>query len=418
MKRLVAGVLVVVGVFAVSVAIAWQVDTTQASDDGGLEVASDSLARGVYGGSDPGLSTSRPGNGAGEGGDADQGSDGTPFAGIVVRTLPPDQTEEMAVEGGAVVERVLDDGPSAGALQSEDVITAIRHEDEAEATAIASASDVVEKVTAAQPGDILTFTINREGEVLDVGVTLGGRPAGITVRKRLVAGSLPDIPDGLLDLTGKLVSAEIVVETDDGFQTFRAVVGTVSEVDVDSGTFTLAPADGSDSIAFTISDGTWADLRHDGDLGPLDTEHRTLVVTVADDEGEEVVWVVQRDLALIAPFSPGALLVGPKLRQPGMELQRHRYEFRGLGSHSPDREFLREFEGLGRLRDRLGEGLPSQVREMLERLELEHDDLDLDIQIESLPGSLRELLCDEETREDAPERIVIRCSNLGSDSTH
>jgi hypothetical protein len=86
---------------------------------------------------------------------------------------------------------------------------------------------------------------------------------------------------GLLrQLGNRLAKAEIVLETDDGFKTFRAVAGTLSDLEVEEGTFTLNPVDGSVAIDYGISDDTVVQTTHRGTLAGLNTTDRTLVVDV------------------------------------------------------------------------------------------------------------------------------------------
>ena len=81
--------------------------------------------------------------------------------------------------------------------------------------------------------------------------------------------------------SGEAVHTRIVFENEDGeYSTYRAVVGTVSEVDTSAGTFTLDPKDGSDSIDYTIDEDTKVVMNRSGDLGQLNTDDETLVVDV------------------------------------------------------------------------------------------------------------------------------------------
>lgn len=81
--------------------------------------------------------------------------------------------------------------------------------------------------------------------------------------------------------SGTVVHTRVVFENEDGeYSTYRAVVGTVSEVDTSAGTFTLDPKDGSDSIDYTIDEDTKVVMIRNGDLGQLNTDDETLVVDV------------------------------------------------------------------------------------------------------------------------------------------
>ena len=121
-----------------------------------------------------------PGQLAGEGDEETK-----PFIGIAIDTLPAAEATELGIDGGAVVRRVLDDGPSAGILHVGDVITAI------DGHAVTSAADVVEIVHASEPGNVLAISVLRDGVPHEVTVTVGTRP--VQVRKYL---------SGLHDLIG------------------------------------------------------------------------------------------------------------------------------------------------------------------------------------------------------------------------
>ncbi len=190
--------------------------------------------------------------------------------------------------GGAVVGKVLDDGPSAGVLLEGDVIVAIDGE------RVITAQDVVTAVRAAQPGDVMTLSIRDKD---DVQVTLGERtPPKVKPFSQFhggIAGPkpiMPAIPRVGGDLIGQLgamkegfVRGEIVFETDDGFKTIRGAAGTLSNVDVDAGTFTLSPKDDSGPIDYQINDDTVVITSDTGDLSGLNSEDRTLVIEVNGD---------------------------------------------------------------------------------------------------------------------------------------
>ncbi len=84
-------------------------------------------------------------------------------------------------------------------------------------------------------------------------------------------------------LGDRLAKAEIVLETDDGFKTFRAVAGTLSDLNVGEGTFKLNTVDGFEAIAYKISADTVVQTRQRGTLAGLNTTDRTLVVDVDGD---------------------------------------------------------------------------------------------------------------------------------------
>ena len=78
----------------------------------------------------------------------------------------------------------------------------------------------------------MTFTVVRDGATLDLNVTVGEREFHLRRHHKKRPPLHQRLLGPLLTLGDHFVKAEIVLETDDGYKTFRAVVGTVSQVDV------------------------------------------------------------------------------------------------------------------------------------------------------------------------------------------
>ncbi|MCH7802225.1 MAG: PDZ domain-containing protein, partial [Chloroflexi bacterium] len=197
------------------------------------------------------------------------------FVGISISSLPEAEADELGIEGGVLVNHVIDDGPSAGILLVGDVITTVNGQP------VAETENLIDFVWSVQPGDTVAFTVVRDGETLDLSVVAGERELH-TVRK--FAQRIPDGLRGLQGLRGlggnvfgritdalfdRFVSAEVVVKTDDGFMTIAAVTGTVRSVNIGAGTFLLDAADGNGDVEFTISDDTMVNLTTQGDLSGL-----------------------------------------------------------------------------------------------------------------------------------------------------
>ena len=90
-----------------------------------------------------------------------------PFIGVSVLTVS-DETRKYGLPGGASVQSVTADSPAEEAgLQINDIITKVND------TEIASSNDLVKLVRAANPGDVLTVTVYRQGETLELTVTIG-----------------------------------------------------------------------------------------------------------------------------------------------------------------------------------------------------------------------------------------------------
>ena len=190
-------------------------------------------------------------------------------------------------DGTVKVIRVLGGGPSDGVLMSGDVITAV------DGSTVTGTSSLVDAITEAGAGTTLTLTITRDGSSQTADVTVGERESSTSsARIRRATKSffpsktgVPHFGKGrsrsLMGGSGNVVHTRVVFENEDGqYSTYRAVVGTVSEIDASAGTFTLDPKDGSDSIDYTVSDDTKVMMNRSGDLGQLNTDDETLVVDV------------------------------------------------------------------------------------------------------------------------------------------
>lgn len=77
---------------------------------------------------------------------------------------------DLPVVERVVVQSIVEGAPALGKLEARDVILAV---DDVE---IASAEDVVEVVTGHEPGEDVTFTVKRDGEVSDVTITTTEAP--------------------------------------------------------------------------------------------------------------------------------------------------------------------------------------------------------------------------------------------------
>ncbi len=270
MKRLSVGVVVALAVMALTAVIAANAGTTQADQERKAAQAEVQPKLGDgRGAAGPGQESGFKRNAAPE--------DKAPFIGVTLSELPEAEAEELGIAGGAVVGRVVDDAPAAGLLAPGDVIVSVGGVD------VSTAADVVQAVHAAEPGDTLSFAIIRDGETLTVEVEVGHRPFRAAPRAGHNAGPGNPVLSLLRQLSERLAKAEVVLETDDGFKTFRAVAGTLSALNVEEGTFTLNPVDGSDAIAYEISADTAVQTKHKGTLEGLNTTDRTLVVDVDGD---------------------------------------------------------------------------------------------------------------------------------------
>ena len=343
---------IAVAVIALVVATACGANTAGASADSALQVTkaedtssseADAQAEDVS----PSEAGAQP---EGEG-DGDKGS--RPFLGISITTLPSSEAEELDKDGGAIVGRVLDNGPSAGLLHKDDVIVAIDSQD------VRNARDVVHMVRPAAPGAVLAVTVLRGGDTLTVDITVGERPHALARRLGPKPGLLHRLPARFRGPHDQFVRAEVVWKTDDGFKTVRAVVGTLkNEVEPGSTSFVLVPSDGSDEITYEIDEHTQVMTRHRGELVGLNTEDTTLVIDV-----DGVARRVSQSDAI-----HGGLFRGPPLLGPGPRIH-------GLGKQSG--RVSPHFRGLPWLRGHLEGVAPRALKERLKDLWGKHGDLDI-----------------------------------------
>ena len=348
----------------------------------------------------------------------DEDAQTKPYIGIAISPLSPVRAEELGIDGGAVVSAVLEDGPSNGILERGDVITVINGQ------IVNGPQDVIETVMDASVGDVILVIVTRGDDSLDLSITVGETEIskrGI-FRQHVIAMPKPDMAQGIIQQAmqagDRFARGEAVIADEDGnYQTYRAAVGTVTEINADAGTFTLQPKDGSDPISYTISEDTKVNLNRSGDLGELNTEDNTLVVDVDD----EVKLVHQGDLPKPHMQGKGR---GPNIqihRGPGG--QQGRMGPGGQGGPGQGRQggFGQSFGNfnqsgaLDQIRDRLpflgGSGGPGDLSgflppEALERLRqigpggLDH-------------GDFLSQICEDLDLEDLPGNIIIRCETSG-----
>ncbi len=229
---------------------------------------------------------------------ADTEPEAKPYIGAVISPLS---------DGTVKVVKVLKDGPSDGTLEPGDVITSVNGDD------IDGAEDLTDAIAETGSGETLTLTIMRDGSEIDVTVTVG-EWAEKPYRKSRAFHRPGRAHD-------RVASAQIVKADDDGnYRTYRTVFGTVTDLDEITGTFTLQPKDGSDTIAFTVNDDTRIYIGKDlaDDLSRLDTDREVVVMDVdgvvkivkQSDAGQAVGFGYRMDR--IHRFGPG---VGANFRR-------------------------------------------------------------------------------------------------------
>ncbi len=291
----------------------------------------------------------------------DEDADKTPYVGIRIHTVSSEEAKELGVSGPVRVLGVDENGPASGLLEAGDVIVSVG------GVTVTTSRHVVRIVQATDPGEILSFTVVRDGNTEVVDVEVGERDVKAAARLHFaLPHQLPGPLQGLLhNLNTGVARAEIVVHADGGFETLRAVAGTMSNIDVENGTFDLSPEDGSDAISYQISDETVVLSTHN-DLGGLNETDRTWVVDVDSNvklvtQGQMPFGPQPGGQGFFHPFGGSQLLPhGGGLTFPfgGPPATKFRFE------RTVPREYLERL-------DDLGHDIPARLREMLERLERE-----------------------------------------------
>ena len=276
--------------------------------------------------------------GAAPAGQATEDQDKTPFIGVLIVTLSAGEASTVGLEGGVKVVRVQNDGPSAGVLQAGDVITTVGGNE------TMTIEEVVEAVKASTPGDSLSITVRRGSETLSLEVTVGERDVATPQIAR------PKVPvEKLAGLYPNFVTYEITVETDDGYKTYSGARGTASNIDVDADTFDLAPKDGSDAISYQISTTTSVFMGKMGNLGGLDTEQETVVLS----EDGTVTYVLQ----------------GKWANQRVLPKQRYAPKIRMRGRFG-DGDRMFQWRGLSR------DELPPEIMELLREMRTDMEEME------------------------------------------
>ena len=210
----------------------------------------------------------------------DEDSKAKPFIGIRMGNLPDSEADALGIDGGVVVLSIGDGSPADGELMEDDIITSITRD--GDGIPITSTESVIELVLDSEPGDTLAFEVLRDGDTVLVEIEVGEHEVRAIVRHKGVVSPL-DIGNLMRYMRGNFVSAEVVMETEDGLKTITAKTGTVTNINVANGTFTLIPADGSDNVSYGISVNSWVVTSSQGTLEGLREDERTLVVSVDGD---------------------------------------------------------------------------------------------------------------------------------------
>lgn len=270
MKKKLLGGLLVVAILATAGIVAARVNITEASSKSHAEQGSALVRDGV---------------------DAQQSkATSKPFIGIAITSVPEDSDTD-----GALIVRVVEGSAADGNLQVNDIITAIDGE------SVSGARDVVRIVREHSPGDVIVFSIVRDGTSMAVSITAGEMEESYREGRDRKRGSLGN------SYFGKSAESFILSDTrymtDDGVKTVRKAIGTAQNIDADEGTFDLLLRDDSETLSFTINDDTKIAtdaVEGEATLSDLSADATTMVVQVTHPDGTtQVQSVVQGEFSLM-----------------------------------------------------------------------------------------------------------------------
>ena len=205
---------------------------------------------------------------------------GKPFVGIAITPAPEDG-------GGALIVRVIGGSAADGNLQVDDIITALDSE------SVDGPRDVVRVVREHAPGDVIVFSVVRDGTSMDVSITIGERSESVHEGKSGKRGEHAYKFFG--NVNQSLVLSDTRYMTDDGVKTVRKAVGMAQNINADAGTFDLLLRDDSETLSFTIDDDTRIatdTVEGAASLSDLGTDATTMVVQVTQPDGTSHVQLV------------------------------------------------------------------------------------------------------------------------------
>ena len=93
-----------------------------------------------------------------------------PYIGVTVSPLSEETASVTGIKAGAVVQDVTADAPADKAgIKLHDVIVKV------DDTAINDSNDLVQVISRANPGDVMTFSIYRQGQEIQLDVEIGSK---------------------------------------------------------------------------------------------------------------------------------------------------------------------------------------------------------------------------------------------------
>ena len=248
--------------------VAVRVNTTEAS------AKSHSAQRGVFDGDGIGAQQSE--------------STGKPYIGIAVTSVQEDSATDAAL-----IVRVVEGSAADGNLEVDDIITALDGE------SVGGPRDVVRIVHEHSPGDVIVFSVVRDGASMDISVTAGEYEAsGHEGRDGKRGGYHKFGFFGKAD--ERIVLSDTRYLTDDGVKTVRKAVGTAQNIDASSGKLDLLLRDGSETLSFTIDADTKIatdthTMESESGIADISADATTMVVEVTQPDGTSQVQLVAQD---------------------------------------------------------------------------------------------------------------------------
>lgn len=236
----------------------------------------------------------------------DETSDEQPFLGVGLEETDSGVTITQVVPGSAA-----DD---AG-LMAGDIITEI------DGTAVESAEQVVESVRASSPGDIITVTVERDGETLEIEATLGTRTPQPETRFRAEPEAQPFLGIRLEDSDAGAIIADVIADSpaDDAGLMTGDVITAVDDTEITSAEEVIQvvqSAEPGDSITITVErDGETLEIEAALGEVPQPTVRSFRLggdqIVYLPDEGA---WEV-RELAEDSPLAEAGLQVGDRITE-------------------------------------------------------------------------------------------------------
>lgn len=207
-----------------------------------------------------------------------------PWVGMVLVSLNENLAERLELDAAEsiVVLQVREDSPAGAAgMAAGDIILTVGN------VTVEKIAAIVQSVREAEAGDVLTFTIARQGEALPVSIDItvseepqrGGEGHGIPYLRFITP------------MAGHLLEGEFTVnDKDDNQITLTVVTGAIIEVGV-NGLVIVPAADGSGDPALTIGEDTV--IVKDGSKGSLEDLAVDDEVIVVIKDGELVAVMVK-----------------------------------------------------------------------------------------------------------------------------